>query len=70
MEFLKTLDPSQGIVQTLSSIEKIIETITDLVKFQITSSSGPDMSVFIEVMRVATYLKIICSQPGIKKRAL
>jgi hypothetical protein len=28
------------------------------------------MGVFIEVMKVATYLKIICSQPGIKKRAL
>ncbi len=33
MEFLKTLDPEQGIMQTLSSIEKIIETISDLIKF-------------------------------------
>jgi len=34
-----------------------------------TGMMGPDMSTFIEVMRVLTFLKIICGQPGpISKR--
>jgi hypothetical protein len=35
MEFLKQLDPNEGIVQTLSNIEKIIETVSELVKWQL-----------------------------------
>lgn len=70
MEFLKQLDPNEGIVQTLSNIEKIIETVSELVKWQLQCPSGPDVGTFLEVMKVITYLKIICSQPGIKKRAL
>jgi hypothetical protein len=33
MEFLKNLDPNEGIAQTLSNIEKIIETVSELVKW-------------------------------------
>ena len=61
MEFLKNLDPNEGIVQTLSNIEKIIETVSELVKWQLQSPSGPDVGTFMEVMKVVTYLKIICS---------
>jgi len=70
MEFLKNMDPNEAVVQTLSNIEKIIETVTELVKWQLQSPSGPDIGTFMEVMKVVTYLKIICSQPGIKKRSL
>jgi len=35
MEFLKQLDPNEGIVQTLSNVEKIIETVSELVKWQL-----------------------------------
>jgi hypothetical protein len=61
MEFLKNLDPNEGVVQTLSNIEKIIETVSELVKWQLQSPSGPDVGTFMEVMKVVTYLKIICS---------
>jgi hypothetical protein len=61
IEFLKNLDPNEGVVQTLSNIEKIIETVSELVKWQLQSPSGPDVGTFMEVMKVVTYLKIICS---------
>ncbi len=33
MDFLKNLDPNESIVQILSNIEKIIETVSELVKW-------------------------------------
>jgi hypothetical protein len=57
--------------QALSNIERIIQVLTSILKFQMSGMMGPDMSTFIEIMRVLTYLKIICGQPGpISKRLL
>ena len=57
--------------QALSNIERIIQVLTSILKFQMAGMMGPDMSTFIEIMRVLTYLKIICGQPGpISKRLL
>ena len=35
-----------------------------IVKHQISGGRGADMATFIEIMKVLTYLKIICTQKG------
>lgn len=53
-----------GAKQALSNIERIIEVMADLLKVSIQEGSDGKMSIFIEIMHILSYLKIICTQQG------
>lgn len=48
----------------MSNIERIIEGVTEVVKAGLEKGSTDNMARYLQVMRVLTYLKIICTQFG------